>query len=233
MNTTVHRLGERFGSVLICVNLWLTVFGIIPVRAQTEIDATLVMVNGDLVTKSDVLWNLALDPEVAPAEFWDPKIQDMMLRTLIDQRILLQEALKLPATRGTDEEIQAEIAQLTNKFNADDPMRFEKRLELVGLTGPRLSRIIRARLRILKFIDFRFRSFVVVTEPEIQAYFDAERRPKLDGQTEAAIAAQLAADHDEIEKLLAEEKINNAIDVYLEEARARAEVVRLDEAPST
>ncbi len=233
MNTNSHRSKKSLRSVLICVNLWLMVFGVVPARAQTEIDATLVMVNGDLVTKSDVLWNLALDPEVAPAEFWDPKIQDMMLRTLIDQRILLQEALKLPATRGTDEEIQVEVTELTNRFNADDPMRFEKRLELVGLTGPRLSRIIRARLRILKFIDFRFRSFVVVTEPEIQAYYDAEVRPKLEGQTEAAIAADLAAKHEQIERLLAEEKINNAIDVYLEEARARAEVVRLDEAPST
>jgi hypothetical protein len=197
-------------------------------RGQTELDRTLATVNGDLVLKSDVLWNLALDPEVAPAEFWDAKVQEMMLRTLIDQRILLQEALKLPTTRATDEEILAEITNLAAQFNsADDTMRFEKRLELVGLTGPRLARIVRARLRITKFIDFRFRSFVVVTEPEIHAYFDAEIRPKLPDRTEAAANAALEAQRKAIEQLLVEEKINNSIDVFLDDARARAEVVRL------
>lgn len=192
------------------------------------VDATVATVNGEVVLKSDVLWNLALDREVAPAEFWDPKVQDMMLRTIVDQRLLLQEAAKLPATQATDEEVSKEIASLASQFNdAGDPNRFEARLRLVGLEMPRLARIVRDRLQITKFVDFRFRSFVVVTEPEIKAYFDAEIRPKLGDQTEAALAATLAAQRADIERVLVEEKINNAIDVYLEEARSRAEVVRL------
>jgi len=211
---------------LVALALWPTPTA----RGQAELDRTLATVNGDLILKSDVLWNLALDPEVAPAEFWDAKVQEMMLRTLIDQRLLLQEALKLPTTRATDEELQVETNKLAAQFNTpDDPMRFEQRLQLVGLTGPRLQRIVRARLRITKFVDFRFRSFVVVTDPEIRAYFDAEIRPKLPDRTEAAANAALEAQRKAIEQLLVEEKINNSIDVFLEDARARAEVIRLDE----
>ena len=85
------------------------------VRAQVELDATLTAVNGDVILKSDVLWNLALDPAVAPAEFWLPEIQERMLRTLVDQRLLLQEAAKLPATRSTDEEVAAEINKIADQ----------------------------------------------------------------------------------------------------------------------
>lgn len=199
---------------------------------QTEFDATIATVNGDLILKTDILWNLALDPDVAPAEFWDAKTQDMMLRTLIDQRLLLQEAAKLPSTRVSTEEVQDEIQKLAAQMNPpDDTTRFSRRLDLVGLTSDRLVRIVRNRLRILKFVDFRFRSFVVVTEPEIQSYFDAEVKPEYPNATQAELEAALKAQHDTIERLLVEEKINNAIDVYLDEARARAEIVRLDEPP--
>lgn len=200
------------------------------VRGQILLDGTVAGVNGELILKSDVLWSLALDPTVAPAEFWDPAVQQMMLRTIIDQRILLQEASKLPATRVTEAEIAGAREQLVASFNTtDDPTRFERRLQLVGLSGPRLERILGVRLRILKFIDFRFRSFVVVTEPEIERYFDLEVRPSLPDQTPAAIAEALAAKRREIERVLVEEKINSSIDEYLEAARGRAQVVVFDE----
>ena len=177
--------------------------------------------------RSDILWNLALDPTVAPVEFWDPAVQRLMLRTLIDQRILLQEAAKLPATSVADEEIAAAREKLIRDFNesGDDPTRFERRLQLVGLSGPRLGAILRERQQILKFVDFRFRSFVVVTEPEIVRYFESEVKPSLEDQTPVALERAFAAARPTFERALIEEKINNAIDEYLEQARARARVV--------
>ncbi|MBK6425112.1 MAG: hypothetical protein IPF82_02600 [Blastocatellia bacterium] len=75
-----------------------------------------------------------------PAEFWDPAVQRLMLRTLIDQRILIQEAAKLPATRVTDEEIAAARGELVQNFNTpDDSTRFESRQRLVVASGPRLE----------------------------------------------------------------------------------------------
>jgi hypothetical protein len=212
---------------MIVVVLALVVCPAVP--AQVELDATVVSVNGDLILKSDILWNLALDPDVKVPEFWKPEIQERMRRTLVDQKLLLQEASKLPATRATDEEVQAEKAELNRRFEANgDEYRLMARTDLVGLTSERLEEILRDRLQILKFVDFRFRSFVVVTEPEVTAYFDAEVRPNFPEMTEAAAAAMLAKDRAQIEAALVEEKINNAIDVYLEDARARAEIVELN-----
>ena len=67
-----------------------------------------------------------------------------------------------------------------------------------------------------------FRSFVIVTEPEIVDYFETEVKPKDPG-------AVLDALRDQIQTLLTEEKINNSIDSFLEDARARAEIVTFGE----
>lgn len=203
-----------------------------PAAAQQGMfDATVADVDGELILQSDVLWNLALDPAVAPSEFWDPTVQRMMLRTLVDQRILLQEAAKLPATSVTDDEIAAAREQLARDFNSgDDPTRFERRMRLVGLSGPRLTEILRGRQQILKFVDFRFRSFVVVTEPEIVRFFESDVKPNLPDQSPGAVDEALAAKRREIEQALIEEKINSSIDEYLEQARERARVVVFGEA---
>jgi hypothetical protein len=196
-----------------------------PVLAQSVLDATVATVNGEYVMKSDVLWNLALDPTVRPEDFWSQPTQDLMLRTLIDQRLLLQEASKLPATTVGDEEVADYIKGLAERFNSDDANRFTRRLALVGLTGPRLETIVRDRLQIEKYVDFRFRSFIVLTEPEVRQYFDTEIKPKLEDQTAAGLDKIFAAQRPKIEQSMTEEKITTAIDTYLEEARSRAEVV--------
>jgi hypothetical protein len=196
--------------------------------AQQPFDATVATVNGEVIYRSDILWQLALDPTLAPEDFWKSENHELMLRTLIDQRLLLQDATRLPETSPSDSEVGVMREQLAARFNStDDPTRFERRLQLVGLSGPRLNSILADRIRITKFVDFRFRSFVVVTEPEIVEYFDTEIRPQLPDSTEEAARQVLAARRAEIELVLTEEKINAAIDVYLEQLRARADVTRL------
>jgi hypothetical protein len=217
---------RSFVVVALVAAVWLSGTTAAARQGPVVFDETVVSVNGDLILKSDICWNLALDPEVSVPEFWQREIQDLMLRTLIDQRLLLQEASKLPATAPTEDEIAAEVASIRKRFEAQgDEIRLERRAEIVGLTDDRLRQIIRQRLRILKFVDFRFRSFVVVTEPEIVDYFESEVRP-------ADPTAMLEANRDRIQELLVEEKINAAIDSFLENARARADLVRLDEETS-
>jgi len=219
---TIARVCHRIGLVVSLLAVLAC-----PVAAQKGVfDGTVAEVDGELILQSEVLWNLALDPSVAPAEFWDPAIQRLMLRTLVDQRLLLQEAAKLPATAVTDEELSEARDELAADFNsADDPTRFERRMRVVGLTGPRLTEILRQRRQILKFVDFRFRSFVVVTEPEIVRFFESDVKPGLPDQSPGAVDEALAAKRREIEQALIEEKINGSIDEYLEQARGRARVV--------
>jgi hypothetical protein len=198
-------------------------------RAQVVFDRTVATVNGELVTKSDLLWNLALDLDVPPAEFWKPETQALALRALVDARLLLQEAAKLPAAGVTEQEVTDEIARIAGRFTrADDPDRFTKRLALVGLTQERLRQLARERIQIEKFIDFRFGSFVVVSEEEIRRYYETEIAPKLRAGGQVPPAEPSAERREEARAALTREKVEAAIETYLEEARTRAEIVNFE-----
>lgn len=193
------------------------------------LDETVATVNGDLITRSDVLWNLAVDPSVRPEDFWTERSRELMLRTLVDQRLLLEEIGKLPLEPVTDQEVAKARADLAARFNTpDDPTRFERRTKLVGLVEARLDEILRNRLLIEKYVDFRFRSFVVVTEPEVVRYYETEIKPKLQERGVVLTDKDFADARPQIERALTEEKISSSVDAYLEEARTRAEIVRLD-----
>ena len=51
----------------------------------------LATVNGELITESEIAWELALDPEVQPLDLSLEK-KRIMLERVIDQRMLAQEA---------------------------------------------------------------------------------------------------------------------------------------------
>ncbi len=198
--------------------------------AQVTFDRTAATVNGELVTKSDLLWNLALDPSTRPSEFWSAEAQALMLRTVVDQRLMLQEAAKLPAAGVEESEVDAMVAEIASKFRApDDPNRFTERLRLVGLPQDRLREIARDRVRIQKFIDFRFGSFVVVTEDEVLRSYNEAVVPEIRARGAVPPEQPSAEDRVKIRQALTNMKVVAAIDEYFEGARARAEVVVLGE----
>src|SRR6476620_5293148 len=62
------------------------------------VDQILMLVNNDVITRSDVLWNLAIDPKAPnPAEGVSSDILRQKLDVLIDQQLILQEAQRIPS----------------------------------------------------------------------------------------------------------------------------------------
>ena len=120
-----------------------------------------------LITYSDILWQLALQPGT-PLD--NPRSEQLnrALRLLIDQRLILQEAQKLPTIDPTADEINQARDELVKTFM---PGEFQERSIKVGLTSDKLNEIIEQRLRIEKYLDFRFRNFVVITQKEIADYY--------------------------------------------------------------
>src|SRR5688572_11233997 len=92
-------------------------------RAQTPaagggevVDRMVAIVNGgELITYSDLLWQLALQPNV-PID--NPRLEDLRrsLALLIDQRLVVQEADKLPHVHANEQEMKAAEAELIKRF---------------------------------------------------------------------------------------------------------------------
>src|SRR6476661_6248093 len=94
----------------------ILVFGFAAVglsTAQIVVDRTVATVNDglrtELITYSDALWQLALQPNV-PLDPPRPDDLNAAVLRLVDQRLFALEAERLPRTAPTKAQIDAEIA---------------------------------------------------------------------------------------------------------------------------
>lgn len=217
---------------LVCSYLWPFIFLLLmPVatQAQVVIDKMVATVNGgvrpDLITYSDLLWQLALQPNT-PLQNPSSEHLNSALRLVIDQRLILQEAERLPTIAPTDKEINDAISDLIKQFPSS--AEFYQRLSSVGMSSEQLREIVRQRVAIEKYLDFRFRSFTVVTPEEVAHYYRDVYVPRFRQRSPGRIVPKLEEVRAELEKTLTESKIESDIDAFLDTARERAEIVILN-----
>lgn len=197
--------------------------------AQEVVDKTVATVNSggspELITYSDLLWQIALEPDT-PVENPSSESLNRTLQLIINQRIIHQEAARLPTIAPTDKEIDDATTELIKHF----PSRteFYDRVRRVGLSGDQLKEIVRQRVEIEKYLDFRFRSFTIVTPKEVEDYYTQVYVPRVKRQQPGRIIPNLEEARAEIERTLTESKIESDIDAFLDAARERAEIVILN-----
>ena len=108
------------------------------------------------------------------------------------------------------------------------PLEFQQRLQRVGLITEKLDEIIEQRLKMEKYLDFRFRNFVVISQNEIADYYRDVYVPRLMARSPGRIVPPLEQVRAEIETTLMEAKIESEMDAFLDTARERAEIVVLN-----
>jgi hypothetical protein len=210
--------------VLLAVTLAVPSTGL----AQQVVDKMVATVNAgvktELITYSDLLWQLALQPNTL---LDNPTSADLnrALRLLIDQRLILQEAEKLPTIVPTPKEVSDARDELARNFPSQ--IDFQQRLQRVGLTSEKLNEIVEQRLKMEKYLDFRFRNFVVISQKEIADYYRDVFVPRFQTRSPGRIVPSLEQTRAEIEKTLMEAKIESDTDAFLDTARERAEIVML------
>lgn len=182
-------------------------------------------VKTELITYSDLLWQLALEPNT-PLENPSSAELNHALRLLIDQRLILQEAEKLPTIAPTQKEITDARSELVRHFGSQNDL--QQRMLRVGLTSEKLDEILDQRLKMEKYLDFRFRSFVVISPKEVSDYYRDVYVPRLRAQSPGRVVPTLEESKSEIEKSLIEAKIESDTDAFLDTARERAEIVMLN-----
>jgi hypothetical protein len=172
-----------------------------------------------------LLWQLALQPNTPLAS---PRSEDLnhALRLIIDQRLILQEAEKLPSIAPNAEEVKNARDELVKAFPS--LVELQQRMLKVGLTSEKLDEILDQRVRIEKYLDFRFRNFVVITQKEIADYYKDVYVMRLRSRSPGRIVPALEDARAEIEMTLTEAKIESDTDAFLDTARERAEIVILN-----
>ena len=212
--------------------LFLLLLSLFPADAfsQQVIDKMVASVSSggprpDLITYTDILWQMALQPNTP---LTNPRSDDLnrALQLIIDQRLILQEAEKLPTIQPSAEEVTASRNELVKQFSS--PAEFQQRAASVGLSSEQIDEIVRQRLSIEKYLDFRFRSFTVITPKEVEDYYRDVYVPRLRSQQPGRIIPTLEDARPTIERTLTESKIESDTDAFLDSARERAEIVILN-----
>lgn len=225
-------LNSRISNALVIAGL--LVFGsILAVRAQDVVDKTVATVGDgvktELITLSDLRWQLALQRDVP---LTPPSSADLnrALQLQIDQRLIALEAERLPSNPPTDTEIAAKIAEILARFPSTAD--FENRLRAVGfksIQDDNFEEIIRQRIAIDKYLEFRFRSFIVVTPEDEAAYYRDIFVPEFRQRFPGVLMPTLDEKRADINSALTEDRVAAAIVAFLDEARTRAEIVMISE----
>ncbi|HWO02397.1 MAG TPA: hypothetical protein VNS63_24340 [Blastocatellia bacterium] len=219
-NTRRTRLG------VVALAVFVSMLFVSVASAQKLVDQILALVNDDPITRTDLLWSIALDPKApSPAGPVSSDLLKQKLEVMMDQRLVAQEAARVPSAELTQDEVDKKRAELIRNFKSE--AEFRDRAESVGLTPDRIDDLIRERILIDRFVDFRFRSFVFVTEPEIKKYYEETLVAKV--RAAGQVPPPIEKVSDNISALLKQEKINTEIDRWLSTVRQRADVVQLAE----
>ena len=201
------------------------------ILAQKVVDKTVATVSDgirtELITYSDLRWQLALQPNV---QLSPPSSEDLngALQLLINQRIFTLEAERLPRAAPTDKEIEVEISRVLAQFRST--AEFESRLRTVGFESVKdnnLERLISQRIAIEKYLDFRFRSFIVNTPEDETKYYNEKFVPNYRRKFPGLVIPTLDEKRTEIENILTEAKVVVNIEAFLDDEKRRIEVVIL------
>jgi len=174
----------------------------------------------DLITYSDLIWQLALEPRRPFAERPSSEALNEALERLEEQLLVLQEARKLPLAQTTealkdfDDAVKQSRDDLARRFGS--ARQLEERMKRVGLTSEELDRILRDRVTMERYVDFRFRPFALVSAKEISERYEKEAAA-LRGR--GRIVPTLEKEHDRIEHDLIEEKIQGEIEKFIDNLR--------------
>lgn len=196
--------------------------------AVVVLDRMAVIVGKHVVKTSDIDWDLRVT-EFLNRESLDlsPQAKRQSAERLIDQEIIRQDIVTGNYRRPPDSDATALQSQLRrDRFGGSD-VRMREALQRYGISEEQLRAQLLWQLTVLRFIDQRFRPAVTVTDEEVRAYYD----PHL-----AELRRQYPEDNSfealepKIRSLLEGQRINEAFNQWLEQARKRYRIEYRQEA---
>src|ERR1044072_4729667 len=225
----MKALGHKL-SFFSLLALFLALFcGFEKVCGQKIVDKTVATVSDrvrtELITRSDLLWQLALQPRT-PLDSPTKDDLDQALRLIIDQRLIVLETRRLPSISVTEAETQAEIKRVVDQFPSTT--EFAQRLRTVGfdsITDYNFQKLMEQRVAVEKYLDFRFRSFVVITNEEEENYYRDVFVPAFRQRNPGVVVPPVTQVRGRINQDMTTSRIASDLDRFLDNARERAEIV--------
>lgn len=206
----------RFSVLLVLTSL--AAFAVI-------IDQIAIVVNGQIIKESDII------REVRVTDFLNHDPLNLSLAAqkkaadrLIDQAFIRHEISLGDYPVATFKDADVELSRLERE-RYKTPAALQQSLRGYGLTVPDLRYTFRWQLSVLRFVDVRFKPAVVVTDNEIEQYYNSHlaalRRAHPSGYSLEDLRSVI---HDN----LVNEKVNQRFFAWLDDQRKDAKIQFLE-----
>jgi FKBP-type peptidyl-prolyl cis-trans isomerase (trigger factor) len=186
------------------------------------LDRIAVTVGKHVISEGDILLDLRI------TAFLDQKPMDQSLDQkqraadrLVDQYLLLQEAASSRQQLPTSADAQQLLDQVKAQYATETEYRAA--LARYSITEAQLAQHLLNGIRALRFTDLRFRPEVQITNDDLHDYYDS-----MAAQWRRASPAQVPtfeASRDQIEKLLTDQRVTQALDRWLGTTRSETELL--------
>jgi hypothetical protein len=192
-------------------------------RAET-IDRIAVAVGNRVITISDI------DRQIRVAAFLSGTEADFSAKgkraiadRLVEQKLIQNEIEMTHYVDPDTSAIEAALRQFIAKYFKDDGA-YREALAKAGLSDGVVRQELLKERTVNAFIDVRFHPAVQVTEEQIREYFEKTVTP---GAQQSTAFEEV---HDQIERTLTAQQVDEEVDRWMREARRRTAIVYHDEA---
>jgi peptidyl-prolyl cis-trans isomerase SurA len=191
------------------------------------LDRLVAVVNGDVILESDVDEERRFE-EVQPYRSGPTFTRDRIIERLIDRMLILQQSALEPEEQVAENDLDAQIATLRKdipackQYHCETDAGWKKYLGDHGFTTEEFRVRWKLRMRLLKFIEVRFRNGISITDSEIQAYYDKTMLPEYAKRN--VTPPKLDTIHKRIEEVLLQQEVGALLQDWLKSLRAQGSV---------
>ena len=195
----------------------------LPAGAQTVVDQLYVTVDRTAITESMVRRSIRLasflnrtEPDFSPANM--RKVADR----LVDQNLIRREMTLMRYPSPAFPDIQKRIESIRESRQQNESAFLEE-LHRYGLTREDLEEEIEWILTLLRFVDFRFRPAIEVTEEEVKQALDENRKLGSE-QSRTETPGKLDELRAEIRTIVTDKRLTEAIEQWLQQTRQKVRI---------
>jgi hypothetical protein len=219
-----HSVSLR--SFLLCGGFAVCLFVALPFGIAAEIDRLIVAVNGKVITQGDLDLYRSLRAVISYDRSSTPTSLENEIARLIDLELMRQELKNYSASQEDERKVEARLQSLREAYAEKGGLSLL--LRRLGLQESELFSYLQLESSIMKFVDFRFRPFVRVSEEEIKSYYENRLTSQLQkAKVDLPALAQIST---RIEEILREEKVNAVLEQWIREVRRNSRIESFDAA---
>jgi len=201
--------------------LLLLIVALCACRAEI-IDRVAVVVGNSVITESEILREIRLTAFLngEPLDF-SPASKRKTAERLVEQRLIRNEISVSLYSAPAPDALEQMMKDVQAGFGS--PERYRQELQRTGITEDDVKAHFQRTVATLRFLDFRFRPGMQITEEEIRKYFDEQLRPQL-RKGSPGVEFSLGDYRGQVEDALIAERVDEASDLWLKQAREHTRI---------